>query len=179
MVSIYPPEAKAVLLLLTSEEELAEKVISHFEKILGPVEFKTPWHIFNHTPYYEEELGPNLKRCLISFKNIFEPEKLPELKNASRKLESELAMGKQRTINIDPGYVDLFKFLLASGKAGGQKVALAKDVYAYTLLRFEKGIWQPFEWTYPDFKESTYHPVLLEARESLKREIAGFRLSPE
>lgn len=181
MTGIYPPESKGVLLLLTAKEGLAEKVLPRFEKILGPAVFRSAWHPFEQTRYYEKELGSGLKRCLIGFQKIFRPENLPRLKKLSREIERELgdglsppglAMTPGRTINIDPGYVDLFKFVLASGKAGGQKVALTKDVYAYTLLRFEKGKWIPFEWTYPDFKkEETYHPTLLEIRQSLLQDL--------
>lgn len=180
--SIYPPEAKVVLFLLTNQEALAQKVITHFEPILGPIELQSAWYPFNQSDYYEKELGKNLRRCLVSFKNIFEPHRLAELKQLAVELEhlypSPLPSptrgegeGK-RSINVDPGYVDLFKVVLASGKAGGQKVALAKDVHAYTLLRYEKGGWHPFEWTYPDFKEPTYHKDLLEIRKNLKKELA-------
>lgn len=169
--SIYPSEAKAILFLLTSQEKLAEKVIPSLQKILGPIEHKSDWHLFEHSHYYEKELGPNLKRCLISFKKIFEPSKLAALKKKTTLLEKNLSKKDNRKINIDPGYVDLFKVVLASGKAGGQKVALSKDVFAYTLLRFERGVWHPFDWTYPDFKESIYHEDLLKIRESLKDQI--------
>lgn len=168
--SIYPPEAKAILFLLTAHEELAKEVIAAFEPTLGPVELQSPWHPFHHSAYYEKEMGPNLKRCLIGFKNIFEPHRLAELKQLTTELENP-SEGK-RVINIDPGYIDLFKVVLASGKAGGQKVALSKETYAYPLLRYEKGNWHPFEWTYPDFKEPTYHQDLLKIRMSLRKELA-------
>lgn len=177
VVSIYPSESKAVVFLLTSRENLAEKVILPFEKILGPVEHRSLWYPFEQSRYYEKELGPNLKRCVVGFKNIFEPERLVELKKLSQELEQKYSvLGTQysvRAINIDPGYVDFFKVVLASGKSGGQKVALSKDVFAYTLLRFEKGKWIPFEWTYPDFKAQIYHKDLLKIRESLKVDLAN------
>src|SRR3990167_10158437 len=173
MTSISPPQSKAILFLLTSNKKFKEKVIKAFEKLLGPMEVQSEWHLFEHSPYYEEELGPGLERCLISFKKIFKPEKLAELKKLTKKLEHRTSNLEHRTINIDPGYVDLFKVVLASGKAGGQKVALSKDVYVYTLLRFEKGKWIPFEWTYPDFKAPMYHKDLLKIRTSLKRDLSG------
>ncbi|MDO8494058.1 MAG: DUF4416 family protein [Deltaproteobacteria bacterium] len=163
--SIYPTEAKAILLLLTSQPELADPVLKKFEKELGPIEIKSPWHPFESN-YYEDEVGKNAKRCLVGFQKVFAPEQLPELKKLATKLE-----GKERRINIDPGIVDLFKVILVSGKGGGMKVALTKGAHAYTLLRFEHGQWFPFPWTYPDFKEKTYHPELLEIRKSLSRQL--------
>lgn len=179
-LSIYPKEAKAILFLLTGpgqnqtadEDARVEKVLPPFVDRLGPVEFQSTWHPFPKSHYYEKEMGPNLKRCFVAFKNIFEPHQLAELKNFSTQAEKKFAEGSQRAINIDPGYVDLFKVVLASGKSGGQKVALSEEVFAHTVLRFEKGKWIPFEWTYPDFREATYHEDLLKLREGLKKELA-------
>lgn len=162
-MSVYPTESKAVVFLLTADETLVPSVIAAFEKMLGPVEMQGNWHPFE-SHYYDNELGSNPKRCLIGFKNIFEPHRLPKLKNLSRKLEKKM----KRKINIDPGIVDLFKVVLVSGKGGGQKVALTKNCYAYTLLRYEKEKWLPFDWTYPDFKAPFYHADLLTIRKSLK-----------
>jgi len=167
--SIYPPEAKAILFLLTNQPELVQKVIAHFEPVLGKVEIQSDWYPFDQSNYYEKEFGKNLKRCVVGFKNIFEPHRLAELKEMAVELEQP----SPRKINIDPGTVDLFKVTLASTKAGGQKVALSKEIYAYTLLRYEKGKWIPFEWTYPDFKETIYHGDLLKIRESLKMSLRG------
>lgn len=179
MKSIYPKESKAILFLLTNEEKLAEEILSEFERHLGPVEMRSDWHSFPKSHYYEEEMGPNLKRRLIGFKNIFEPHRLVELKQLATTIENQFSHDacrmshdvQQRSINIDPGYVDLFKVVLASGKAGGQKVALSAEVYSCTLLRFEKGKWIPFDWSFPDFKEATYHDDLLKIRGNLKRNL--------
>lgn len=165
--SIYPKEAKAILFFLTNQEVLVEKVLPAFVNRLGPVALRSAWHPFPKSHYYEKEMGPNLKRCFVAFKNIFEPHRLTELKETATKLE-----GSPRRINIDPGYIDLFKVVLASGKSGGQKVALSADVFAYPLLRFEKGKWIPFEWSFPDFREPTYHEDLLKVREELKKDLA-------
>lgn len=181
--SIYPAEAKAILFLLTAHQELAEPIIEKFSTLLGPVEHQSPWHPFTHSSYYEKELGPNLKRCLISFKNLFEPHRLAELKRLATEQEklmthdpsTKLRAGSCRMTNIDPGYLDLFKVVLASAKAGGMKTALTAETFAYPILRFAKGGWHPFEWTFPDFKEETYHRDLLKIRESLKHRLSSTR----
>lgn len=170
--SIYPHEAKAIIFVLTNQEKLLQDILPGFEKLAGPKEIQSHWYPFEQSHYYEKELGKNLKRCLISFQNIFKPHRLAELKQLARQLELRHSdTPTLRTINIDPGYVDLFKVVLASGKAGGQKLALSEDVYAYTLLRYEKGKWLPFEWTYPDLKEPTYHGDLIKIRNALKRDL--------
>lgn len=151
---------------MTANERLALPILEAFAKQCGPVEVQSPWHPFTHSSYYEKEMGKSLQRCLIAFQNIFEPHRLPELKKLATELENQTSA--QRCINVDPGYVDLFKVVLASRKSGGQKIALTSEVFAYTLLRYEKGTWHPFRWTYPDFKEETYYQDLLKIRERLK-----------
>lgn len=172
MKSIYPTEAKAILFLLTNRRDRSEEIIAQFTPILGPVEIQTGWHPFPKGHYYEKEMGPDLERCLVGFKNMFEPWRLAELKTLCHKLEHQHIRTSThpygRIINIDPGYVDLFKVVLASGKGGGQKVAIARDIFAHPLLRYEKGGWIPFEWTFPDLKAPTYHKELLRLRASLR-----------
>lgn len=167
-------QAKAILFLLTQNTALADETILHFEKILGPMEIRGPWHLFENN-YYEEEMGLDLKRCVVGFKNLFEPWRLSELKEMTRQCESRFTIHDSRTINIDPGYVDLFKVVLASGKGGGQKICVAENVHAHTLLRYEKGKWISFEWSFPDFKSEIYHADLLKIRKSLKE---SFREKP-
>ncbi|MDO8528158.1 MAG: DUF4416 family protein [Deltaproteobacteria bacterium] len=162
MKDTRPVEAKGILFLLTNRKELAEDVMARFTSLLGEVEHKSAWHPFENK-YYEEEMGPNLERCLVCFENIFEPWRLAELKELAKEMESH-----PRTINIDPGYVDLSKVVLASGKGGGQKIALAQNIYAHTVLRYEKGKWIPSDGTFPDLKEETYHRDLLKIRAALK-----------
>lgn len=170
-------KSKAIFFLLTSDEKKADAALQHFESLLGPSEFKSAWHPYPQGHYYEKEMGPNLKRCFVSFKNIFAPHRLAELKQLAIQFESQTSTLQdsytpRRQINIDPGTIDLFKVVLASGKAGGQKVALAPGIYAHTLLRFEKGAWLDFPWTFPDFKAPTYHQDFLKIRERLRKELA-------
>ena len=179
MKEIHPSQCKTIVLLLTNNFPLAEKVIKQLEKKLGPLELQSPWFHFDHTNYYEDELGVGLKRCLLGFKKICEPHRLRELKKFTKRLEKKFGRrpltppsstrGEDlRGINIDPGYVDLFKVVLASGKSGGQKVALSKDVYAHPLLRFGHNQWDPFVWTFPDFQSKQYHKYFLNLRQSLR-----------
>lgn len=169
--SIYPTAAKAILFLLTNQEGLLKKILPDFEALLGPVAIKSRWFDFPQGHYYEEEMGKNLRRSFISFKKIFEPYRLAEFKKFSVAIEQSLVQNNRRTINIDPGYVDLFKMVLASNKGGGQKVAVAQDIYAHTLLRYEKNEWRDFPWTFPDFKSKQYHEDLSKVRTELKNDI--------
>lgn len=80
-------------------------------------------------------------------------------------IESALATpGGGRRVNLDPFYLDHHKFVLASFKQAGHRIYLRRGVWADLALRFHRGRWQAFDWTFPDFRDDRYHPFLSRVR---------------
>lgn len=160
-------KAKLIIAVLTSRTGLWGEILASFKGIIGAVDFMGPWHTFTHTSYYEPEMGPGLKRCIVSFDKLISPDKIPELKSFTKEIEDKFRMDGKRSVNLDPGYVDLHKVILASGKGGGHMILIGNGVYADVLLWYNKG-WQPMPWAYPDFKDGTYFDELNKIRGLLK-----------
>lgn len=131
----------------------AEKVL---EKRFGEADFTSKIMNFNHTSYYEKEMGKSLLRKFISFKRLIKPERLAGIKRFTNKLESHFSLNGHRRINLDPGYLDANKLILATTKDWGHRIYLKKGIYAEVTLHFQNDTFQTWEWTYPDYKTEDY-----------------------
>ncbi|OVE74259.1 hypothetical protein BVX93_00360, partial [bacterium B13(2017)] len=119
---------------------------------------------FNSTDYYEQEMGSFLKRRIISFNKLVPPDVLIEAKLICNEIEKELCENQCRTVNLDIGFLEHNKVVLASVKYSGQKIYLGKGIYADMILKYGKGMYNSFDWTFMDFKDGRYSLELIEIR---------------
>jgi hypothetical protein len=119
---------------------------------------------FDVTDYYEPEMGKDLKRAFFSFADLIMPERIAEIKMATNKMENHFLNDGKRMVNLDPGYMDYYKIVLASGKFQGQKIHVSGGVYADLTLYYDK-TWKPYPWGFPDFRSGRYNSVLTKIRE--------------
>jgi len=143
-------------LLLSSGVEPGAVIDGGLGRILGEADFIGPHHPFDMTDYYEDEMGPALNRVIVSFTRLGKAPDLTEVKLAVDRLEEKFSGDTGRTVNIDPGYIDYFKAVLASFKEGPQKIYLGRGVYADPVLMFEDHEWRILPWSFPDFREGLY-----------------------
>ncbi len=59
-------------------------------------------------------------------------------------------------MNLDPGYVELSKVVLASTKNFYHRILVADGIYAEVTMHYEAGAWRSFPWTFPDFRSGRY-----------------------
>lgn len=136
--------------------DLESALLTALEERYGRVDYRGDPHPFAATDYYEDEMGPDLHRTIVSFEPLGAPDGLAPAKLASAGIEERFAEGGNRRVNVDLGYMDFFKVVLASFKEGPQKVYLGEGVYADPVLIFREGEWRPLEWSFPDFKVGAY-----------------------
>ncbi len=152
-----------------------EKLKDHF----GPISLISKDFEFNHTKYYEKEMGPGLLKRFLAFENLVASDCLADVKNYTISLEKEL-IGQQiypefRPLNLDPGLLQLGKFLLATTKDQAHRIYLRDGIYAEVTLRYQDGAFEPWPWTYADYREPGYHDFLLQARAFFKGHLDMFR----
>lgn len=165
MGKIRTPElVTPIASIFTSDEELFEPVRANLCKRLGACIYASSVMPFNHTDYYTTEMGQNLKRCIFAFGELIDPGELPDLKCWSNLLEQDWAVNSHRRVNIDVGYISLGKLVLASTKNHGHRLYLAKGIYGEVTLRFIRGHFEPWSWTYPDYASPEYRKICDEIR---------------
>jgi hypothetical protein len=139
------------------------------QEAFGPIAIAGPEFSFQHTTYYESTMGPGLRKQLVAFHNLVASDSLADIKLRSIQLERELAdagmFPEPRPLNLDPGLLQLGKFMLATTKDQAHRIYLQKGIYAEVTLRFEAGAFEPWPWTYADYREPTVRGSLVDMRE--------------
>lgn len=161
---------KLVVGMFTNRLELFQEVFKVLEKKFGPVDYESPLLPFNKTDYYKEEFGKDLKRKFYSFKRLIKAEDLPKIKiftnNLEKKFTPHLYKGAgfsekgNRLINLDPGYLTPAKLVLATTKDYQHRIYYGKGIYGEVTLRYKRGSFIPWEWTYPDYRTKEYIEIV-------------------
>ena len=157
-------------LLLARADDYA-RVRTELEKLFGPVELESAEYAFTRTDYYKEEMGEAITRRFVTFSRLHDPGELPDWKIATNAMEVSLAHEfagsavPPRPVNIDAGYIAGGKLVLASTKDHARRIYLRNGIYAEMTLAFEHGAWRALDYTFPDYRDPTYHAFLSQARD--------------
>ncbi len=123
-----------------------KELISLLDRHFGAIDLVSDTYPFNQTTYYQEEMGQNLHRSFFSFRLLDQAFNLATWKKKSIDLEKRfLSIEGKRLVNLDPGYLDEVKVVLASTKKGGHKIALDSQIYADMVLDYYKGNFRSFD----------------------------------
>jgi hypothetical protein len=157
--------------LLCGDPGLMQRARQLLTRQFGPVDRESDVWPFDQTHYYREQGGPDLKRWFLSFEKLVRPDALAEIKLRTNRLEQEIAQQTltdvPRPVNLDPGYVDLSKLVLATTKDRSHRIYLGQGIHAEVTLQFVSGRWEPQPWTYADYRGPHYHAFFLGVRERL------------
>jgi Domain of unknown function (DUF4416) len=154
--------------LLYREPEALQAALERLAAAFSPVERLGAAHAFDRTDYYAPEMGTGLERLLVAFQRLEAPGWLVPAKLAAAGIEDALRVDGRRRVNVDVGYLDLGKVVLASFKERPTKLYLERGVWADLTLTFADGAWHPLPWSFPDFRDGRYDAELLALRERYK-----------
>ena len=159
-----PRPAKLVLGLFLQDKELLAPLAEELEAAFGPLDLVSPWIPFDFTLYYEREMGAPLFRRILAFSPLIAQDRLPEVKLATNAMEQARTVDGRRRVNIDPGYLLLERFVLATGKNYSHRIYIGQGIYADLTLIYRRGAFQALPWTYPDYADQPLRRFLLAVR---------------
>jgi len=146
-----PQKKKLIAGIIYKDAEILKKAETQLVRRFGPIDCKSSEVPFVYTSYYAKEMGSNLKRKFIAFKQLIEIEKVYKMKLITNKLEHRLSLNKNRTINIDPGYISLSKLVLLTTKDYAHRVYLGGGVFGDLTMSFKGKRFHPGRYAYPDY----------------------------
>jgi hypothetical protein len=140
----------------------------------GVADFVSDEWQFRETDYYRRETGENIVRQFVTFCKLMDPGELADIKHRTNALEERLAkeLGAQvpRPVNIDPGYIEPSKLVLASTKNFSHRIYIGCKMWAEVTLIYSNG-WTVLPWTYPDYRLTRYQDFFDKARERLVEQL--------
>jgi hypothetical protein len=162
-----PEPVKLFVGVLTSIPETVPVAEEKLKTEFGNVDTRSEPFLFDMTHYYDESMGTPIYRYFISFEKLIEPSEIAAVKVKTNDLESAFLAGYpgiERPINLDPGYVEQSKIVLASTKNFFHRILISGGIYAEVTLHYQDGAWQSLPWTFPDYKTDRYHPFFSSLR---------------
>ncbi|GAB6142803.1 DUF4416 family protein [Desulfocicer niacini] len=159
-----PDAAKLVISVFMNDKTLFDELLPVLETAFGPVEQVSDWFDFDYTDYYQGEMGSPLFRRMLSFKQLIAQDDLARIKETTNAMEKTWSVGERRNLNIDPGYLLLSRFVLATGKDFSHRIYIGRGIYAEVTLMFKKGAFHTLAWTYPDYASAEMTNFLLSVR---------------
>ena len=176
-----PLSVKAIIGVLTVDPNLLPTVYTELTHRLGPIDYTSELLPFTSTAYYETEMGPDIQRQFISFERLIDAGTLAEMKLFTNSVEQVFAIkkseGDARRVNLDTGYICLAKLVLASTKDHAHRIYLSDGIYAEITLRFYRKTFQPWEWSYPDYRLPTYIAIFNRIREIYRKQLDNAEIS--
>ncbi|OGW51835.1 MAG: hypothetical protein A2Y81_01745 [Nitrospirae bacterium RBG_13_43_8] len=170
MGSVKPAESALLFVsTLYRDSDVFEQSKEILENSFGDTLYISPPLPWDYSSYYRNEIGEQLFRQIIFFKNIVDPGLLADIKLKTNEFESALSLDGRRQINLDPGYLTLAKVVLASTKNYAHRLYLGKGIYGEITLSYKDETYSPHIFTYRDYQDKSHIDIFMNARAMLKK----------
>ena len=166
------PPVQLFFALMAGKEELLEKCERDLAALYGEIAVRSEIFPFDpFTDYYAKEFGAGLVKRIVSVVPLIGAEDLVAVKIRTNELERDFAREVARTletrrpeiqngaenppraVNIDPGYLNLSKVVLASTKDHWHRLYVGREIFEEITLTYRRkeGSYAALAWTYPDY----------------------------
>lgn len=166
-----PAKVKVIVGILAKDANAIESVREVLREKFGEEELPLAPFPFTFTNYYKDEIGIAPVRAFFSYENLIDRTEIVDIKLWTNDLELEIAEKNGtpglRPVNLDPGYMTLGQFFLATTKDQRQRVYMQRGIFVEPTLYFQDGHFHAFDWTYRDYQSRTYIEYLEQVRARL------------
>jgi hypothetical protein len=169
---------KLFVSVLTSVPEILPRVEHDLVLRYGPVDIRGGPFPFDKTRYYDIDMGAPLLRTILGFAGLIEPERLAQIKRETNAQEEAMAAEAsriRRPVNLDPGYIESSKLVLASTKNFYHRICVGNGIFAEVTMHWQACAWQKFDWTFPDFRSGQYDAFFTALRRAYRDQLKGLR----
>jgi len=167
------PPVKLVVGMISGRKPLFDAAQRELMAQFGPLDYESALMPWEFTDYYSRELGENLWRKFLTFERLIDPERLAGIKLFTNRLEGRLSEGGARRINLDPGFLDSTKLVLATTKNRDHRIYIGQGIFAEATLHFRGKSFRVWEWTYPDYATPEYIAIFNEIRALYREQVKG------
>ena len=159
---------KFIMGLIYNDRDVLERALNILTEKFGEIEDSSEEFSFSkeYSGYYDDELGGEGFRRIVSFKKTVDPGLQAEIKIFTNELELSLSPVGMRLINLDPGFLNHGRVMLATTKETGFRVPIADGIYTELTLFWARGGWHKFPWTYRDYQSERIQKFLTRVRKS-------------
>jgi hypothetical protein len=159
-----------VISVISPADKLKKETELILESRFGRINLSSGLYPFDLSDYYEEEMGDDLTRQWFSFRVLRDASLLVDWKLICTEIEEQFLLESgNRRINIDPGYLDYGKLVLASFKSAPDKIYMGRGVWAHTCLRYGHGEFIAPDHSFPDFIDGRFDDFMLEVRHGYRK----------
>ena len=160
---------KLIVGILASDEVSLAAAHMPLIETYGPADLISEIYPFDMTEYYVDEAGPNMLRQFLAFEHLIDPGHLATIKHQTNRMEQVLAKQLNtpypRPVNLDPGFIEPSKLVLASTKNFAHRIYIGDHMYAEVTMTYNRGKWESFPFTFPDYKSGRYNEFLSRVRQ--------------
>ena len=159
---------KLIIGVIYHDKEILDRAMEIITSEFGEVEDMSEEFSFSEefSNYYDDEIGGEGFRRICSFKNTIDPTRQADIKTRTNEIEAIFADDGNRRINLDPGFINHGRLLLATTKPTGFRIPLKDGIYTELTLFWARGGWQKLPWTYRDYQSERVQKFITEVRRS-------------
>lgn len=157
---------KLIVGVIYSDPEILGRAMDRLTERFGEWDMVSEEFSFSDefSDYYDEELGGKGMRRIYSFLRTVDASRQAEIKEFTNSVEKELSVDGRRKVNLDPGFINHGRLMLATTKAASFRIPLKNGIYTELTLFYARGGWHKFPWSYRDYQSERVQKFLTEVR---------------